>query len=248
MTPEVKELKEKLQKGIIDVNGQELFFRSLLKALLYDLNDNLYIRDEAIPHIIINTGDDKMYLAYKGENNAIEPQEVSNENYVYNKIPRCVVKPGGVNLLFDQLTSPYQKGEFQIEYDDNLYKFVAEFRRMPLKVGAHLKYIFNTFTDALDAIQQCITHLAIVRNFSFSYMGQKIMCSYQMTDSYDTEFQAEFDGLTADEKLKSFEFDIEVESYIPIYSPKTIMSADEYIMRTSYIVNPVNKGVLMKAK
>lgn len=246
MTPEVKELKEKLQKSIIDVNGQELFFRSLLKALMYDLNDNLKIRDEYIPHIIVNVGEDLMYLAVKGENNAIEPFEVSNEDFVYNKIPRCVLKPGGVNLLTDQLTNPYQKGAFDIEYEGNSYRFFAEFRRMPVKMSVRLKYIFATFTDALDALQQCITHLAIIRNFSFSYMGQKIQCSYQMSDSYDTEYQAEFDGLTSGEKTKSIEFDIEVESNLPIYSPRTIMAADEYIKETSFTVNPVNKGMLKK--
>lgn len=229
MTEEVKELKEKLQKREIEVNGQELFFRSLLKALMYDLNSNLKIRGEYIPHMIINTGDDQMYLAVKGQDMSIEPFEVSNENFTYNKVPRCMVQPGGVNLLLDQLTNPYTRGYFSIEYNDNLYTFTAEFRRMPVKMSVNLKYILSTFTDALDVIQQCITHLSIIRNFTFSYMGQKIMCSYQMSESYDTEYQAEFDGLSSGDKNKTIEFEIEVETNIPIYSEKTVMAADEYV-------------------
>lgn len=232
-----KILADKIAKGEIDVNNQELFFSVVIKGLMRKLNDALTLRGKNIPHMIINTGDDKVYLAVKGQDYSIEPREVSNENYVYNMIPRCIVTPGTVNLLFDQLTSPYTKGLFDLTVDNNTSTFVAEFRRMPMKIGVNLKYHFNTFTDALAVAQQFITHLHIIQNYHIQYLGQSIMCTYKIADAYDIEKNLEFDGLSAEAKYRTFSVDLELETNMPIYYLNTAMPAD------SYIKEPINMMV-----
>ena len=64
----------------------------------------------------------------------------SNEDYIYNSIPRCVVTPGGISIVPDQLTNPYILGKLQYESEENIYNLVAEFRRMPIKLEVELKY------------------------------------------------------------------------------------------------------------
>lgn len=240
-------LKRKLQSGEKDVNGQEIFFRSLLKAYMFNLSNRLSLRDIPIPHMIINTGDDIMYRELKGQKQSIEPHEVSNEDYVYNIVPRACITPGSVNILFDQLTNPYVRGTFQIEDDDVIKSYVSEFRRLPVKMDVKMKYYFDTFTDALEVMQQFIVHLGIVQTFTFDYMGRKVIASYKIPESVDVETQFEFDGLSseANSKQKTFEVTIEIETNMPIFYPKTIMESSDYIkeFKHSMVRTPGNKNL-----
>ena len=137
---EVKEIVEKIRKGEIDINNQELFFSTLIKGLILKLKEDISIRGIPVPHIIVHTGSDALYLEKKGQDQSIEPLEISNENYIYNITPRCVVNPGGIDLIVDQLTNPYILGQLQYDSGDNLYNLVGEFRRLPLKLNVELKY------------------------------------------------------------------------------------------------------------
>ena len=134
------ELQNKIVKGEIDINNRELFIGVLFKALLNNLNSQMKLRDKSINHFIINTGDDIMWLENKGQDNSKEPYQVSNEDYVYNTIPRCIVNMGSIEVLEEQVTNPYTRGNFEIDYDDILRGFSAEFRRVPIKMAVDLKY------------------------------------------------------------------------------------------------------------
>ena len=80
-------LWSKLRTGEIDANNQSLFLSILIKGLIYNLNDKISVRGKYVPHYILNTGDDIMYLEVKGQDHSIEPLEVSNEDYIYTMVP-----------------------------------------------------------------------------------------------------------------------------------------------------------------
>lgn len=223
------DLRKKVIRGEIDVNAKENFFSKLIKGLMEDLTDAVKVRGKSVPHMIINTGDDIMYLERKGQDMSVEPKEVSNEKYIYNYIPRAVVTPGGVNLLSDQLTSPYTRGTLQFEEDGNLQEFTAEFRRMPLTMSVGVKYYLDSFTDALEVLQYIITHLNFIRTFQIVYLGQSILCSYKFPEDLQEEFNAEFDGLTQDSKYKTVEINLEIETNLPVYYPKTAIESETII-------------------
>lgn len=216
----------KLREEDVDVNDQDMFFGILIKGLVYDINDKLLVRGIPIDHFILNTGDDIMYLEKKGVDQSKEPLEQTNEDYIYNTIPRCIVTPSGINILTDQLTNPYTNGSFQIEDDDNIYQFHAEYRRMPIEMSVGLKYYFNSFSDVLECTQQICAKLAFINNFKVNYLGQTISSTYQIPESIDPEMNMEFDGLTTDSKYRSISLDLRVLSNIPVIKPKTIVPAD----------------------
>ena len=142
------DLRLKIQKGEIDINNQEPFFKNMMKAFIRKLYNDFTCRGNPIPHYMMNTGDDIMYLENKGQDQSVEPYEVSNESYIYTVVPRCLVTPGNIDFLGDQLTSPYSLGQFQYKSGDKLVEFSSEFRRMPLKMGVDLKYCFDTMTTS----------------------------------------------------------------------------------------------------
>lgn len=230
MTSELqKELREKIILGEVDINAQENFFKALYRGLLYDLNKKIRIRNCEIPHFVLNTGDDTMFLEVKGQDHSKEPLEVVNEDYVYNQIPRAMVQFNGVNMQTDQLTSPYSRGKFNLEYNDFIYGITAEFKRMPIKCEVGIKYYFDNFSDLLDATQALIANLAFVNDYNISYMGQTIFNTYTLPDSVDRQLQLEFDGITTDSKNRTIEITLDLESNIPIYMPRTVIFEDNFI-------------------
>lgn len=239
---ELNELTNKIRGGEIDCNNQSHFFSILIKGFLWHLRNSLNIRNIPIPHIILNTGDETMMLQVKGQIQSLEPRENINEDYIYNIVPRCVVTPKGINLQSDQLSSPYSTGQYQIEVDDQLVTYVAEFRRMPIKLSVELKYIVDNFTDFLELVQQIITKQSYIKTFNIEYMGQNIHCSYNWPDSFDGEHLMEFDLATTENRNHMLSLDIEIESNIPIYDPKTSIPAHKRIAKISSEVEPVNVG------
>jgi hypothetical protein len=215
--------------GKIDINNQELFFSTLIKGLLLNLNNDIMIRGAIVPHIITHTGSDALYLENKGYNFAIEPSQISNENYIYNIIPRCVVNPSNIDMLSDQLTHPYTQGRLQYEDDEQVYELVAEFRRVPLKMTFSLQYITDSFRDMMELIQQLITKLSFIRTYNITYMGQSIKCSYKLPESFSEEHLMDIEGNTTDTKTKKLSIDIEVETNFPVYNQRTVIMANGFI-------------------
>lgn len=233
-----KDLRHKINRGEIDINNMSNFFSLLYKGLIFNLNKTIFLHGVSIPHYIINTGDDTMYLEVKGQDHSIEPQEVSNEKYVYSMIPRCAVNPGGIDILTDQLTNPFTTGALNVEYDNKIVSFTTEYRRIPIKTSVTLKYYTDTFTDSLSVVQQIISKLIFIRTFSISYMGQNILCSYKLPESASPEKNIEFDGGTTEQKARTIELDIELETNFPVYDGSTAVENDLVIsgMKSEIIV------------
>ena len=221
---------DNIRNGALDVNVQELFMSTLIKGLLYNLNKDIKIRNESVPHMILHTGDDRLWLETKGYDASIEPLNISNENAVYSVIPKCIVTPSGIDLDASQLTSPYSIGSLQYESEDGVYTLCGEFRRMPLKLSVDLKYYTESYTDMLELIQYVIANLSFIRTYDIVYMGQKIVCSYKIPESFGEEHSMDIDGAMSDTRDHNLSLSIEVETCFPVFNNKTIVSADKIIV------------------
>lgn len=222
-------LQHKIIRSEVDVNNSELFMSTLFKALLHNLNNQISLRDEKIRHFVLNTGDDIMWLENKGQDNSKEPYQVSNEDYIYSTIPRGIVNLETIEVLEDQVTNPYTRGNFVFEDDDILKGFNAEFRRVPIKMTVSLKYYLDTFTDVLAVTQKIISKMLFIRTFKFDYMGQTIEASYKVPTSYSHEKNITFDGGTTEQKLRTIDLSLDVETNIPIFDERTAVENDKYI-------------------
>lgn len=234
----------KIRNGELDINVQDLFMSALIKGLLYKLNSEIKIRGVEVPHIILHTGDDKMWIETKGYNNSIEPLTISNENSVYSIIPKCVVNLSTIDLDLNQLTSPYSNGVLQYESKNDdisgVYSLTGEFRRVPIKISVDLKYYTDSYTDMLELIQYVITNLAFIKTYDIMYMGQKIKCSYKIPESFGEEHTMELDGSLSDGREHSLNLSIEVESNLPVFNNRTIASAEKIIVTTVSNISTFN--------
>lgn len=218
----MNDIVTKLRMEELDCNDSQLFFSTLIKGLMKDLENIIRIRSVRVPHIIVNTGDDTMWLLEKDYDRSKEPFENTNEQYIYNIVPRCIVSLGSLDMVPDQLTNPYSRGQFQFEHEDNLYTLSAEFRRMPVKVQVTLKYILDTFRDVLEMMQHVCCKLAFVRTFKIVYLGQTISCTYKIPEAVEDQHMTEISGDTTESRDRIVELTLEVESNLPVYSSPTI--------------------------
>lgn len=235
-----KDIVQQIRSGALDINNQELFFPLLIKGLLLKLNNSIFIRKNAVPHYILHTGNDIMFLEHKGHNMSIEPGMVSNEDWIYSITPRCIVNPGGIDLDSAQLTSPYSIGKCQIETEDTVLSLSGEFRRVPLKLSVELKYYIESYTDMLELIQYIITKLAFVQTYNIVYMGQNITCSYKIPDSFGEEHTMDIDGAFQDSRDHTLSLSLEVETNIPVFSNRTMISSDTLITNIKQNTNSYN--------
>jgi hypothetical protein len=220
---------KKINNGEIDINNQQNFFSTILKGLLIKLNEDVSLRDIPVPHFILHTGDDTLYIENKYEYYNASALETTSENYIYNTIPRCIVTPGGINFEIDQLTSSHALGQMQFEYQGFIYNLTGEFRRLPTKVGIELTYYTDTYNDMLWLIQQIATKLSFIRTYKVVYMGQVITCSYQIPESFSGEYMTEMDGSTEDNRNRKINLSIEVECNLPIWNCESITDSSKYI-------------------
>ena len=222
-----------IRKGEIDINNQDLFFSILIKGLLNNLDNKIKIRNKIVPHYIIHTGDDTMYLNMKGYDHNKEIVEISTDE-IYSTIPRCMVNPGNIDLIPDQLSSPYSSGILQFEYDEKIYSLCGEFRRMPIRLSCDIKYYVDPYQDMLSLIQQIISKLSFIQTYNITYLGQLIKCSYKIPESFSDQHTMDIDGTTTDSKLKTLSLSLEIETTFPVWNEKTIVSNDMRINTISF--------------
>ena len=227
----MKNIIENIRKGEIDINNQDLFFSILIKGLLLRLDDDISIRNKSIPHLILHTGDDSVYMNMKGYSYSEDLSNGINDN-IYNNIPRCIVNPGSIDLQSDQLSSPYSRGTLQYEHEDGIYSLSGEFRRIPIKMSCELKYYVDSYSDMLNLMQQIISKLAFIRTFNITYMGQMIKCAYQIPTTFEGEHSIDLDGTMTDNKSRILSLSLEIETSYPIWENRTICS------NTNIITNP----------
>lgn len=236
----ISEVADKIRKGYLNINVQELFLSIMIKGLMHNLRNEIKIRDISVPHMILHTGDDRMWLEARGYDASIEPLNISNENTIYSLIPRCIVNPTSVDLDAGQLTSPYSIGGIQYEDETGLYMLKGEFRRMPLKMTFELKYYVESFTDMLELMQYIISNFSFVRTYDIVYMGQHIKCSYKIPDSFSDEHTMDIDGALSENRDHSLNISIEVETNMPVFNNRTIMPATSIINKAASSVTPTN--------
>ena len=86
-------------------NRDERFFAILMKGLLSWLNENIVLYNKGINHFIFNTGSSYMYIESNGYQFSLS--ETSGEDWIYMKMPRCVMNIDSIDIPREELSNPY---------------------------------------------------------------------------------------------------------------------------------------------
>ena len=92
-----------------------------------------------------------------------------------------------------------------------------------------LKYYLDTFSDVLFVTQKIISEMLFIRTFKFEYLGQTIQASYKVPTAYSHDKNITFDGGTTEQKLRTIEISLDVETNIPVFDERTAIELDKRI-------------------
>lgn len=221
-------------------NRDERFFSLVIKGALMWLNSNLIMYNKPIRHFLFTTGSSYLYL----ENNDYEYTwcESSGEDYIYMETPRCVVSVGNFSIPTEELTATSINCQFERistlkETEGQIMTYNAQMRRLPLEITLNLKYVFSTFNEAIIFIQELFEKVSFQQYYEIVYLGQTIKNSIEFVSDTNINLN-QIDLTSKDVNQKTIEFDIKINTNLPIIDEKTQMPA------TSIISN--GKGEIFK--
>lgn len=230
---DIKEIREEIIRGNIDINSQENFFSELIKSTILELNSNIKLYNENINHFFLNTGDDLLWKKTLGYDFSVEPLETSNNDYVYNKIPRSILNFDGITINTDQFTQPFIRGECEIGIDNKIIEFSAEIKRIPVEISLSAKYYVSTFTDVLTLSQELLSKMAFNKKFIFEYLGKTVDASIQLptTINHEKNITPSFDD---ENNNKTIEIEYIITSNLPIFNNRTAVETNAIITETKF--------------
>lgn len=178
------------------------FFKVVITAFMEDLRRNVRLFQNDLPVYIFNTGDQ-----------LLTDEWVSSQG---QEIPRMVVDVDNMSIQPDQLTNPYQRGEFIITDNRQDIGYSAYVRRIPLLYSLPIKLTVSNIIEALK--WQEVLLLLLYRNnvFHFRYYKKDNRAVYRFPEDTTIERNVEF-GFDDSRRYRTLTFTVEVEIQYPAF-------------------------------
>ena len=216
-------------------NKDERFFSIVTKGALSWLTRNIILYNKPIKHFIYNTGASIMYVETNGYE--MSWNETTGEDQIYMSRPRCIVSVGDINIDKGELSQPHIRGiyEREVKYDKDIriQGFNAEIRRMPITIQLNLNYVLSSFNESIVLTEELISKFLFQQYFNVVYLGQNIMCSIELPESFHIETN-KIDMTSTETNQKTISCSINLCCNYPRINEKTEMSNDNVIMDFKY--------------
>lgn len=167
-------------------NRDERFFAILMKGAMSWLTSNIVLYNKPITHFVFNTGSSYLYVESNGYQFSMK--ETSGEDYMYMKMPRCVMELGDINIPMEELSAPYVRGQYERMEGNEIKGYNAQIRRLPIEMNISAKYVLSNFNESIILIEELINKVSFQQYFNVVYLGQIIQCSLEIDAAYQIEF------------------------------------------------------------
>lgn len=185
---------------------QFTFFQSAITAFIEDLRRCIRTYLPDFPVYIFNTGDEVMTLEW---------QETKNVE-IYQQIPRMVIDVDALSVVSDQLTSPYQRGEFTIHEDGKDTGYSAYVRRIPISFPMICTVTVSNIIEQLK--WQEVILLLLYRNniFHFQHYKKDNRGVYRLPDDQSVERNIEL-GFDDSRRNRTIKFTVNIDLQYPAF-------------------------------
>jgi hypothetical protein len=203
----------------------ERFISIIIKGLLAYLEKHIILNSKHIHHFIFNTGSSIMYIEKNGYD--FSWCETSGEDWMYEKLPRCMVELNDISVDTNELTSPYVTGVYEriSSIDNKVKQYCAQIRRVPVELSITCKYVLGTFNESIILLQELIDKLLFQKYFNVIYLGQKIQCSIEFPTQNKIEIN-KIDMASPEPNQKNINLDLKICTNYPIVNDKTETSTE----------------------
>ncbi len=196
----------------------ERYFAVLLKGALSWLTDNIVLYNKPVNHFIYTTGSSYLYVESNGY--TFSMNETSGEDYMYMKMPRCVIEIGDINIPTEELSAPFVRGQYERRDGNEIKGYNAQMRRLPVEISLGAKYVLSNFNESIILVQELIDKVSWQQYFNIVYLGQIIQCSLEIDNNYQIQLN-KVDMTAPDTNQKTIEIQFKLCSNYPSIDERT---------------------------
>ena len=215
-------------------NRDERFFSLVIKGLLSWLNRNIVLYNKSVNHFIFNTGSSYLYMESNGYEYNVT--EVTGEDSLYMKLPRCLIEISDINIPMEELSAPFSRGNYERRSGNQLQGFNAEMRRLPIEITINMKYYLSNFNETIVLLQELIDKLVFQKYFNITYLGKVLQCSIEFPANYNPELN-KIDMSSPEPNQRNITLDVKVCTNYPLIDTRTEIPTDKVISQFGHNVD-----------
>jgi hypothetical protein len=212
-------------------NNENIFSRAVIAGLLNVLNNNITYQQAwsnedvetiQVPWFYNQSGDERfMQDFYTHYSDCVSPRQIDGN---FDMIPRGIVTYAGARIGSQRITSRYVQGTFLKEVNGQLQTYRSFLYSIPLDITIPCEMWADNFTNALK-IEQTIREVFYKTvTFYVYFRGMRVGCTAGFSEDIPLEKNIAY-SFEADNKIK-LTFNIEIETYQPVFDPTTEVNAN----------------------
>jgi hypothetical protein len=223
-------------------NNENILSRAVIAGLLDVLNNNIKynqvwgndpiedIEQIKVPWYLNQAGDERFMQDFYTHYDKCTPPRPVDGNF--DMIPRGIITYTGSGIDAERITSRYVQGRYVKEIDGKLEGFVSYLYSIPLTVRFDCELWVDTYTTALKIEQELREVFYKNVTYYVYFKGMRIGCTAGFPEEVGIDKNFNY-GFETENKIK-MNFQLEVESYQPVFDPTTEMPARNKINKLTY--------------
>ena len=223
-------------------NNEDIISRAVIAGMLGVLNQNITynqvwsneeIEEVSVPFFYNMSGDERFMQDFFTHYADCEfPKPVDGN---FDQIPRGVITYTGSDVDANRITNRFVQGRYVKEVNGKLQSFVSFLYSIPLTIKFDCEMWIDTQVTAMK-VEQAIRELFYkTKTFYVYYKGMRIGCTSGFSEQVGIDKLIEY-SFEEDNRIK-ITFNIEVETYQPVFDPTTEMDANNYMKGIGYRIN-----------
>lgn len=218
-------------------NTDDVLIRAIIVGLVNSMNEKIsftnVISDTEskvvnVPFYYNFSGDERFIQEYFQDWSDCLPQMIEGN---YDPIPRGSLMIGGVSVVNANMTSRFVRGNFVREEKGELLRYNSYLNSIPMSLIFNVDVLVDTSLDAFKITQSIIKTFYKTLTFRVNFGGVVIPSQAGFSEAYDMQKLVEY--TYGDDTKIHIKFDIEVESYYPIFDSKQEMFGGNRIEKTA---------------
>lgn len=194
------------------------------KVFYYNRIDEDTLQKVNVPFYYSITGDER-FLADNFIYDAIKEEKAIGD---YEVVPRGVLQLSSLSIDSGSQTNKFVKGEFVKEVGGILRTFALDTNFLPLNMTFGVTVVCSNNLEMLKVTESILSKLYKTTTYSVDLGMFRVQASMAVPDDYSQDKLFEF-GLN-DKKEFNVTFDIEVQSFVPIFENGILLSEIEELI------------------
>lgn len=224
-------------------NNEDIVSRAIIAGMLDILNNGIKynqvwsnedIEEVDVPWFYNMSGDERFMQDFYTHYAACNfPKPVDGN---FDRIPRGVITYTGSTIDATRITNRFVQGRYVKEVDGNLNSFVSFLYSIPLTISFDCELWLDTQVTALKVEQAIREVFYKTKTFYVYYKGMRLGATAGFSEDITIDKLIEY-SFEEDNRIK-ITFNIEVETYQPVFDPTTEMDANNYMKGIGYTIYP----------